>query len=81
MENTFLLFWRYRMQKNKTPHTSDTHLTDDCKLGYYELAVYFAAVQAQEEEFHWENFIDNLSNICDIFASHIKSNNVSRLEL
>lgn len=69
------------MQKGTKQHTKETHLTDDRKLGYYELAVYFAAVQAQEEEFHWDNFIDNLSYICDKFASHIKSNNVSNLEL
>ena len=69
------------MPKVKIPHTPETHLTDDQKLGYYELAVYCASVQAHEEEFHWENFIDNLSYICDKFASHIKSNNVSHLEM
>lgn len=48
------------------------------KLDYYELAVYFAATKAQEEEFRWDNFIDNLSFICDKFASHIKSNGTAK---
>ncbi len=66
---------------NDTKQLTTDRQLDDRKIGYYELAVYFAAAKAQEEEFHWENFIDNLSYICDQFASHIKSNNVSQLEL
>ncbi len=49
----------------------------DRKLNYYELAVCFAAAKAQEEEFRWEQFIDNLSYICDKFASHIEVNGPS----
>ncbi len=56
-------------------------LDDNRKPKYYELALYFAAVKAKEEEFHWENFIDNLSYICDKYASHIKANNVSNMEM
>lgn len=51
----------------------------DRKLNHYELAVCFAAAKAQEEEFRWEQFIDNLSYICDKFASHIEVNDPSNL--
>ncbi len=65
------------MYKDSKQRTADTQPLNDRKLGYYELAVYFAASKAQEEDFRWDNFIDNLSFICDKFASHIKSNNTS----
>ncbi len=58
----------------------ERHLLDSRNPRYYELALYFAAAKAKEEEFHWENFIDNLSFICDKYASHIKSNNISNLD-
>ncbi len=60
---------------------NERQLLDNRKPRYYELALYFAAAKAKEEEFHWENFIDNLSYICDKYASHIKSNNVSNGEM
>ena len=67
------------MNKNSKQYTADRKPLDERKLDYYELAVYFAAAKAQEEEFRWDNFIDDLSFICDKFASHIKSNNASHL--
>ncbi len=69
------------MYKDFKQYTANPQPLDDRKLDYYELAVYFAAAKAQEEEFRWENFIDNLSFICDKFASHIESNGTPRLEL
>ena len=69
------------MHKDTEQYTVDQQHLDDKKLGYYELAVYFASAQTQKEEFHWENFIDNLSFICDKFALHIKADGTSRLEL
>ena len=69
------------MYKNTKQYTAERQQLDEKKIGYYELAVCFAAAQAQEEELDWENFIDNPSYICDKFASHIKSNNVAHLEL
>lgn len=69
------------MYKDSKQYTVETRPLDDRKPDYYELAVYFAAAKAQEEEFRWDNFIDNLSFICDKFASHIKSNGTSQLEL
>ncbi len=67
------------MYKDSKQYTVDKQPLDGRKPDYYELAVYFAAAKAQEEEFRWDNFIDNLSFICDKFASHIKSNNTSHL--
>lgn len=67
------------MYKDPKQYTDDRQPLDERKLDYYELALYFAAAKAQEEEFRWDNFIDNLSFICDKFASHIKSNNTSHL--
>ena len=67
------------MYKETRQHNKERQLANS-KPGYYELALYFAAAKAKEEEFHWENFIDNLSFICDKYASHIKSNNVSNLD-
>ena len=52
---------------------------DNRKMGYYELALYFAATKAQEDGFQWENFIDNLSYICDKYAYHIQGNKTSHL--
>ncbi len=43
---------------------------------YYELALYLAAAKAQQDEFRWELFIDDLSNICDQFAAHIASKTI-----
>ena len=54
--------------------TDETQLKQDRNLDYYELALYFAAVKAKDEEFRWEKFIDNLSYICDQFANHIEIN-------
>ncbi|RKU27289.1 hypothetical protein C6497_11090 [Candidatus Poribacteria bacterium] len=51
-----------------------TQLKQDKDLDYYEIALYFAAVKAKDEEFRWEQFIDNLSYICDHFANHIEIN-------
>lgn len=53
---------------------ADKKLKQDKDLDYYELALYFAAVKAKDEEFRWEQFIDNLSYICDQFATHIEIN-------
>lgn len=55
--------------------TGDTNLKQDKSVDYYELALYFAAIKAKDEEFRWEQFIDNLSYICDQFATHIEVNN------
>ena len=63
-------------KRNTAEHRS---LLDDKKTGYYELALYFAATKAQEEGFQWENFIDNLSYICDKYAYHIQVNKTSHL--
>ena len=69
------------MYKEIDQNHSEQHLLDNRKPGYYELALYLAAAQAKEEEFHWENFIDNLSFICDKYASHIKFNSSTNLEM
>ena len=42
--------------KKETKHNAAEHQSlDDKQMGYYELAVYLAAREAQEEEFRWEN--------------------------
>ena len=69
------------MYKDSKKYTADQQPLDERKMDYYELAVYFAAAKTQEEEFRWDNFIDNLSFICDKFASHIKSDSISHSEL
>ena len=69
------------MDKVSTQFTVDPQPLDDKKFDYYELAVYFAAAKAREEEFRWDNFIDNLSFICDKFALHIKTNGATQHEL
>ena len=68
------------MYKDTRHHDNERQIANN-KPGYYELALYFAAAKAKEEEFHWEDFIDNLSFICDKYASHIKSNAVSKVEV
>ncbi len=46
------------------------------RADYYELALHLAAAKARQDEFRWERFIDDLSNICDRFAAHIASQSV-----
>lgn len=67
------------MYQDKGQSEKDRQLVDNRKLGYYELALYFAAAKAKEEEFHWENFIDNLSFICDKYATQLKSGNINNV--
>lgn len=38
---------------------------------FYELAVLLADAQSRDSESDWEDFIDNLSRICDEFACQI----------
>ena len=40
-------------------------------LSLYETALCLAIAKARQDELHWERFIDNLSQICDTFASEI----------
>ena len=37
----------------------------------YETALCLAIAKARQDELRWELFIDNLSQICDTFASQI----------
>ena len=37
----------------------------------YETALCLAIAKARQDEFRWERFIDNLSQICDTFAHQI----------
>lgn len=37
----------------------------------YETALCLAIAKARRDEFRWELFIDNLSQICDTFADQI----------
>lgn len=69
------------MNTESKQYTNNTQSVDDRNLDYYELAVYFAAAKAKDEEFGWEIFIDNLSYICDQFATHIDVNGRSQTEL
>ena len=39
----------------------------------YETALCLAIAKARQDEFRWERFIDNLSQICDTFAHQITS--------
>ena len=39
----------------------------------YETALCLAIAKARQDEFRWERFIDNLSQICDTFANQIAS--------
>jgi hypothetical protein len=42
------------------------------RLNFYELALLLADGEARaDKEYSWTNFIDNLSRICDEFASNI----------
>ena len=41
------------------------------RLSLYETAVCLAMAKARQDELHWERFIDNLSQICDTFASEL----------
>ena len=43
------------------------------RLSLYETALCLAIAKARQDELHWERFIDNLSQICDMFASEIAS--------
>ena len=40
-------------------------------LSLYETALCLAIANARRDELRWEFFIDNLSQICDTFASQI----------
>lgn len=40
-------------------------------LSLYETALCLAIAKARRDELRWELFIDNLSQICDTFASQI----------
>lgn len=40
-------------------------------LSLYETALWLAITKARQDELRWEPFIDNLSQICDMFASEI----------
>jgi len=44
---------------------------------FYELALYLAIAKARQDEFQWERFIDDLSEICDKFAYQIASKRAS----
>lgn len=37
----------------------------------YETALCLAIAKARQDEFRWERFIDDLSQICDTFADQI----------
>ena len=39
----------------------------------YEIALCLAIAKAPQDEFRWERFIDNLSQICDTFAYQIEA--------
>ena len=39
----------------------------------YETALCIAIAKARQDEFRWERFIDNLSQICDTLACEIAS--------
>jgi hypothetical protein len=50
------------------------------KLNFYELALRLADAQTRsEEEYRWENFIDNLARICDEFAYSVHPKEKPRL--
>jgi len=40
------------------------------QTNFYELALLLADGQARRNKHYWMDFIDNLSRICDNFASH-----------
>ena len=41
------------------------------RLSLYETALWLAMTKARQDELRWERFIDDLSQICDMFASEI----------
>ncbi len=43
------------------------------RLSLYEMALCLAIAKARQDEFRWERFIDNLSQICDTLADEIAS--------
>ena len=43
------------------------------RLSLYETALCLALAKEHRDELRWERFIDNLSRICDTFASEIAS--------
>ena len=47
------------------------------RLSLYETALCLAMAKARRDELRWERFIDNLSQICDTFASEIASKNTA----
>ena len=49
--------------------STDTHKKN--RLSLYETALCLAIANARRDELRWEFFIDNLSQICDTFASQI----------
>ncbi len=40
------------------------------QINFYELALLLADGQTRKNKHYWMDFIDNLSRICDNFASH-----------
>lgn len=67
------------MKKASEQDTIRQKSLEDRRLGYYELAICYAAAKGQEDDFRWDDFIDNLSFICDKFAVHIKTNGKSQI--
>jgi hypothetical protein len=49
----------------------NTKPTREAYPNFYELALLLADAQSRNSESHWEDFIDNLSRICDQFAYQI----------
>ncbi len=47
------------------------------RLCLYETALCLAIAKARQDEFRWERFIDNLSQICDTFAHQIAADDVN----
>ena len=47
------------------------------QLSLYETALCLAIAKARQDELRWELFIDNLSQICDTFASQIADDNTT----
>ena len=43
----------------------------------YETALCLAMAKARQDELRWEFFIDNLSQICDIFADQIAAEDLA----
>ena len=46
-------------------------------LSLYETALCLAIAKARQDEWRWELFIDNLSQICDTFASQIAADDTT----